>query len=79
MWQTIWKLARGEHGGKLLGVVAGIFCGFLYLFAGFWDMLIFTFIVCVGYYIGRRFDDRLVPIDIKWLWHWLTKQWRGFK
>jgi len=79
MWQTVLKVARGEHKGKLLGVLFGIFCGFLYLFVGFWDMLIFTFIIYVGYYVGSRIDDRQALFDIRPLWIWLTKRWRGFK
>ncbi len=79
MWQTVWKAARGEHRGKLLGVLFGIFCGFLYLIVGFWDMLIFTFIIYVGYYVGRCIDDKQIPFNIRPFWIWLTKQWRGFK
>jgi uncharacterized membrane protein len=79
MWQTVWNVILGEHRGKLLGVLFGIFCGFLYLFAGFWDMLIFTFIVYVGYYIGRRIDERQSSFDASSFWQWLTRGWKGFK
>ncbi|MEX1029362.1 MAG: DUF2273 domain-containing protein [Paenibacillaceae bacterium] len=79
MWQTVWNVVRGEHRGKLLGVLFGIFCGFLYLFTGFWDMLIFTFIVYVGYYVGRRIDEHQAPFDASSIWQWLTRSWKGFK
>jgi uncharacterized membrane protein len=79
MWQTVWKAIQGEYGGRLLGVLFGLFCGVLYLFAGFWDMLIFTVIVYIGFTIGRIIDGRRAPFDVRPLWLWLTERWRGFK
>lgn len=79
MWKALWKTLRGEYGGRTLGVLFGFFCGFLYLFAGFWDMLIFAFIVYVGYYVGSSIDRGLPPIDWRPVLAWLTQQWKGFK
>jgi uncharacterized membrane protein len=65
------------HKGKILGGAAGIFFGFLYLIWGFWDMLIFAFIVYIAYYIGKRMDHK-EPV-VEQLWHWLSDQWRMFR
>ena len=79
LWSSLWDVLRGEYAGRILGILFGLFCGFLYLFCGFWDMLIFALIVYVGYYIGRRFDERRRPVDFRPIRSWLTERWRGFK
>jgi uncharacterized membrane protein len=79
MWQTVWKAVNGPYRGRLLGVLIGIFCGFLYLFSGFWDMLIFALIVYVGYYFGRRVDEQQMLFNIRSIWQWLMRSWKGFK
>jgi uncharacterized membrane protein len=53
IWEIVW-----EHKGKLLGVVAGLFFGILYLLVGFWDTLVFLVFVSTGYYIGRKLDQK---------------------
>ena len=52
-WELLW-----EHKGKLMGVLAGLFFGIIYLLAGFWDTLVFVVLVGTGYYIGRKLDHK---------------------
>jgi uncharacterized membrane protein len=75
MWREIWEV----HKGKCLGLIAGILLGFIYLAAGFWDMLIFAFIVFIGYYVGKRLDQGLPFPDVIELWRRLTERWRMFR
>lgn len=75
VWKDLWE----NHRGKLLGGAYGFFLGFLYLTVGFWDMLIFAFIVFIGYYMGKKLDhgERLVHAD--GLWRWLSERWKMFR
>ncbi|WP_139489321.1 DUF2273 domain-containing protein [Brevibacillus dissolubilis] len=68
-----WEIMR-EHKGKLLGGLAGFLFGLIYLFAGFWDTLVFVVFVGTGCYIGRKLDhkedlteilDRILPGKFK--------------
>lgn len=52
----MWKELLREHPGKTVGILGGLLCGIVYLFFGFWDMLIFAFISYLGYYIGKKID-----------------------
>lgn len=69
----LWELLL-QHKGKVLGVAAGLFFGFLYLLVGFWDTLVVILLVTAGYYIGRKYDqkedlrdilDRILPGKFK--------------
>lgn len=75
MWKELWE----HHRGKLLGAAFGFFLGLLYLIVGFWDMLIFAFIVFIGYYMGKKLDqgERLLQVD--GLWRWLSERWKMFR
>ena len=75
MWKDLWEL----HRGKLLGAAFGFFLGFLYLFVGFWDMLIFAFIVFIGYYIGKKLDQGEQLFQVDHLWRWLSERWKMFR
>lgn len=79
MWKSVWSLLRGEYGGRTVGVALGIVCGFLYLFAGLWDTLIFAFIVYIGYFVGSRIDRGQIAFNWRPFLIWLTQRWRGFK
>lgn len=59
-----------------MGVAAGIGLGFLYLFAGFWDMLFFGLVVFIAYQIGKQKDLQLDPM-ISWrrIVSWLSERW----
>lgn len=75
MWMELWE----NHKGKILGAAFGFFLGILYLTVGFWDMLIFAFIVFIGYYMGKKRDqgERLIHIEV--LWRWLSERWKMFR
>lgn len=75
MWMELWE----NHKGKILGAAFGFFLGILYLIVGFWDMLIFAFIVFIGYYMGKKLDqgERLIHVEV--LWRWLSERWKMFR
>jgi uncharacterized membrane protein len=75
MWNELWE----QHRGKVIGVAAGVFLGFIYLFFGFWDMLIFAFIVLVGYYVGNKLDRKESFVLLEDIWRYLTQKWRMFR
>lgn len=75
MWKEMWQ----NHRGKLIGAASGVFLGFIYLFFGFWDMLIFAFIAFIGYYVGSKLDRGEPAFDFQPVWRWLTDKWRMFR
>lgn len=75
MWREIWE----KHSGKLIGAACGAVLGIVYLIAGFWDMLIFAFLVFIGYYVGRKLDRREPLFEREELVQWLTERWRMFR
>jgi uncharacterized membrane protein len=76
MWKQLWQ----THSGRIIGVAAGLFFGFIYLFAGFWDMLFFMLLVGTGYWIGR-WKDIPAKNQLSWReWYeWLYDRWRWLK
>ncbi|MGN7357521.1 DUF2273 domain-containing protein [Paenibacillus sp. SAF-054] len=76
LWKEIWE----SHRGRIIGVAAGIFFGFIYLLAGFWDMLFFALVVFIGYTAGKRKDSKLGSF-FRWseMGQWLSERWRPFK
>jgi uncharacterized membrane protein len=74
MWKYLWE----SHRGKLLGAAFGFFLGLLYLIVGFWDMLIFAFIVFIGYYMGKKLDQG-ERLQVDGLWRWLSERWKMFR
>lgn len=76
MWKQIWE----SHGGRLLGVAAGIFFGILYLIVGFWDMLFFALLVFIGYAVGRQRDLHLGSLfPVQRIGMWMSERWRRLK
>jgi uncharacterized membrane protein len=74
MWAQLWE----NHRGTVTGVASGIFLGMIYLFAGFWDMLVFTLIVYIGYYIGKKRDRGQKALDIADIYEWIMSKWKLF-
>lgn len=78
MWNELWN----RHRGRLIGVASGLFLGIIYLFFGFWDMLIVAFLVMVCAYAGGRFDSPGFRWDTdEWLGKLsrLADRWRWFR
>lgn len=76
MWNELWE----RHRGKTVGAAGGVLLGLLYLIVGFWDMLIFAFIVFIGYHIGRKLDRKESLLeDAEQLWRRLSEKWRMFR
>lgn len=74
--KEVWE----SHRGRIVGIVSGIFFGFIYLIAGFWDMLFFALVVFIGYAVGKRKDLRMESV-FRWdeMRKWLSERWRPFK
>ncbi|TCZ77536.1 DUF2273 domain-containing protein [Paenibacillus albiflavus] len=75
MWTELWQ----SHRGKLLGVIGGIICGILYLIVGFWDTMIFAFIVTVGYYIGSKVEKKEDIVPFQDIVNYLSQKWKMFR
>ncbi|AZN43709.1 DUF2273 domain-containing protein [Paenibacillus albus] len=76
MWREVWA----TYGGRITGVTTGIILGLLYFIVGFWDMVFFAFLLCIGYTVGKMKDEQRGPI-FPWqrLSEWLMERWRPFK
>jgi len=75
MWRELWN----DHRGKTVGVIAGVFFGLIYLLVGFWDALIFAFIVTVGYYIGNKVDKKEQMMSLQDMLSYLSQKWKMFR
>ncbi|MFD2611881.1 DUF2273 domain-containing protein [Paenibacillus gansuensis] len=66
MWRNLWE----THTGKVCGAGAGLFFGIIYLFFGFWNMLVFMFLLGIGFWIGSRADrgEELIPLGPVYDW-----------
>lgn len=47
-----------QHRGKMLGTLFGLLLGVLYLWVGFWRMLVVALLVMVGFYLGKKVDEK---------------------
>lgn len=57
--EKLLQIAQFLLGNKrLLGILIGVLFGVLYLIFGFFKTLVFALIVCIGYLIGRFWDDQ---------------------
>jgi uncharacterized membrane protein len=57
VWGKLFEIWQSRN-YRTLGLLSGIILGILYLFVGFWRMLVFLLIVLIGWYIGRVMDER---------------------
>ncbi|WP_166239165.1 DUF2273 domain-containing protein [Paenibacillus turpanensis] len=71
MWKELWE----RHRGKTTGTAAGMFFGFIYLIWGFWDMLVFAFLMLVGYYFGGKVERGEPLMDWSFLSRWFSDRW----
>ncbi|MBN2909832.1 DUF2273 domain-containing protein [Polycladomyces sp. WAk] len=47
-----------HHRGRLIGTLAGLILGIVYLVVGLWKTFVFALIVGIGYFVGREWDGR---------------------
>ncbi len=76
LWKEMWE----SHRGRIVGSIAGVLFGIIYLISGFWDMLFFALVVFIGYVFGRRKDLQQGSLS-QWkeTVQWLSEKWRPFK
>lgn len=53
----MWEYFR-IHTGKVIAIIAGLFFSIIYLFFGFFDMLVVLIIMIIAYYIGTKRDRK---------------------
>jgi len=55
----------GRHRGKVIGVCIGLAFGWFAITYGFWKAIFVSICIGVGYFIGKRLDER-----INWTQFW---------
>jgi uncharacterized membrane protein len=58
MWKEYLIKVFSENEGKVLGVVIGLFVGILVLWIGFFKSMFIVICVLLGYYIGKKKDNK---------------------
>jgi uncharacterized membrane protein len=71
MWNQLWI----QQKGTLIGACVGIFLGVIYLFFGFWKMIVFLCILSISTYIGAQTDKQKTMNEYKEIWRKLTDRW----
>jgi uncharacterized membrane protein len=56
MTRHIFRQFVAEHWGKILGGLAGLIIGMVFIIFGFWRSLFIFFCVVLGVYLGRMLD-----------------------
>ncbi|MHB1406977.1 MAG: DUF2273 domain-containing protein [Desulfitobacteriaceae bacterium] len=51
----LWALET--HPGKLIGTGVGLLLGFLVVIIGFWQVVILSLFIIVGFFLGKRYDE----------------------
>lgn len=78
MWgkiaESFVEWVREGRVGRSIGFACGIMLGVLYLIFGFWDTLVFAFIVFVGYQLGLKSDNREKWLDISAVIRWFSER-----
>jgi uncharacterized membrane protein len=44
--------------GRILGTIVGFIAGLIWVFLGFWRAIAFILCVVVGFYLGKKIDQR---------------------
>ncbi|KIL34322.1 hypothetical protein SD71_19945 [Cohnella kolymensis] len=73
MWR-VWE----TYGGRISGILTGLFFFFIYVWIGFWDMLFCALLVGLAFWIGKQKDEKRGPL-FPWerLTEWVTERWPG--
>ncbi|QAY66244.1 DUF2273 domain-containing protein [Paenibacillus protaetiae] len=76
MWKEFWT----SYGKRTIGAAIGLFFGIIYLFAGFWDMLMVGLLVAIGYWFGKQKELHNDPLRmLQQLWSVLMERVRFYK
>jgi uncharacterized membrane protein len=59
----------GNHPGKSTGFLVGFFLALAFILLGFWQTIILVGLSSFGYYIGKCWDDRDLPLWLNRLIH----------
>ena len=76
----LWRQIKESGLGRLIGLGAGLFFFFIYVFFGFWNMLFCALLLYIGYIVGKRKDlgeENLISIGT--IRNWLERRYRPFK
>lgn len=57
-WREFLLISWQNHRGKLVGLLGGLLVGILILVFGFLKALFLTICALVGFFLGKRFDDK---------------------
>uniref|UniRef100_A0A7C2J020 DUF2273 domain-containing protein n=1 Tax=Ammonifex degensii TaxID=42838 RepID=A0A7C2J020_9THEO len=60
-----------RHRGKVIGVALGLAFGWFAIVYGFWKAIFVALCVAVGYYVGKRIDER---VDLGRFWDKLFRE-----
>jgi uncharacterized membrane protein len=63
-----------EHKGLVIGASSGVCLGIVYLFFGFWNMIVFLLIAMICSIIGYQFDHRSNHIFFRDFWQQLKSR-----
>lgn len=75
MFEKLWA----SHKGRIGGIFWGLILSGVYLFFGFWDMLVVSFILLVCFIVGKGVDEGEPLAFLERVYKWLTEGWRMFR
>ncbi len=58
-WGNFWLELWENHRGKVIGVLLGLVFGLMVISFGFFKALFVTLCILIGFWIGRRLDNKL--------------------
>jgi uncharacterized membrane protein len=58
-WPKLLIYLWENHRGKIIGVILGLIFGICIVAGGFWAAVIVLVCLLVGYYIGKKADERV--------------------
>lgn len=74
-WKQLWSL----YYKRIIGLIAGLFFGFIYLFFGFWDMCFVILLVLLGYLIGKAVEDNESQFSLSIIVEYVRKLFRPYR
>ena len=74
-WKELWSL----YYKRIIGLLAGLFFGIIYLICGFWDMLFVLLLVTIGYFIGKTKEDNQSQFSLVIIVEYVRKLFRPYR